>query len=128
MQEKKLIAVLSDEFKKIGEQFSEFLWKEKLGEMIETQRRFVRLVEWIDREIEVSGLSIDISAPMNKDKDYTKGDMAAYLDGIQRFAVLVHSRELLLDDRTNGEQRRNIEYTLEKLYGVHYDEYLECYV
>lgn len=128
MQEKKLIAVLSDEFKKIGEQFSEFLWKEKLGEMIETQRRFVRLIEWIDREIEVSGLSIDISAPMNKDKNYTKGDMAAYLDGIQRFAVLVHSRELLLDDRTSGEQRKNIEYTLEKLYGVHYDEYLEDYV
>lgn len=128
MQEKKLIAVLSDEFKKIGEQFSEFLWKEKLGEMIETQKRFVKLIEWIDREIEVSGLSIDINAPMNKDKDYTKGDMAAYLEGIQRFAVLVHSRELLLDDRTNGEQRKNIEYTLEKLYGVHYDEYLEDYV
>lgn len=128
MQEQKLIAVLSDEFKKSGEEFKVFLWRDKLGEILETQKRFVRLVEWIGRQIEICGLSISINAPMNRDESYTKGDMATYLEGVQRFAVLVHSRELLLDANTSGEQRKNIEYTLEKLYGVHYDEYLEDYV
>ena len=128
MEVENLLKAIEKTLKKSGEEFSSFLWRERMGEALETQKRFSRLVEWINRELETSGCVACIDAPMNRESEYTKGKLADYVEAVQKVGVLVHCRELLTDERTSKEQRENIEYTLGKLYGVHYNEYLESYV
>lgn len=128
MQTEKLLNALSDAFKESGEQFSEFLWRDNIGEMIESQKRYSRLVEWIERQIDICMLRININTPANKSEDYTNGKFSDYLEDLKDVALLVNCKELLKDERTSREQRGNIEYTLCKIYGVHYSEYLEDYV
>ena len=128
MQTEKLLNALSEAFKESGEKFSEFLWRENIGEMIESQKRYSRLVEWIERQIDICMLRININTPANKSEDYTNGKFSDYLEDLKDVALLVNCKELLKDERTSREQRGNIEYTLGKIYGVHYSEYLEDYV
>lgn len=128
MQMESLLKAIEESLKKSGEGFSAFLWRENIGEALESQKRFTRLVEWINQELEISGCVACIDAPMNRESEYTKGKLADYLEAVQKLSVLVHCRELLQDERTSKEQRENIEYTLGKLYGVHYNEYLDSYV
>ena len=86
------------------------------------------MVNWLNREIELSESVINVFAPADRTKDYTKGNLATYMEQIQKLAILIHSRELLLDSRTTREMRENIEYTLGKLYGIHYSEEFGDYI
>jgi hypothetical protein len=68
------------------------------------------------------------NCPAHRQDGYTRGHLTTYLTAIQKLAVLVHFRELLLDGRTTEQMRENIAYTLEKLYNIWYSEHLKEYV
>jgi len=128
MTAERLLIALEEEFKKNGEEFKAFLWQDGLGKTLESQKRFVKLKNWVRRRIEIESLSFSINAPMKRTEEYTNGNFEDYLESIQSFGVLLHCLQLLEDRQTSEEQRKNIEYTLERLYGVKYDEMLEDYV
>ena len=125
---KDLGAVLSQVFQKTNQVFFSYAWREKLEEIMIEEKRYGHLVEWLNREIELCESVINVFAPADRTKDYQKGNLVTYMEQIQKLAILIHSRELLLDSRTTKEMRENIEYTLGKLYGIHYNEELESYV
>ncbi len=123
-----LYEALSKSLRKNNQTFFSYAWREQIENMIATESKYSRLVEWIDREIELSGELLNVFSPADKTEDYTKGYLANYLEQIQKYAVLVHCKDLLLDSRTTTQMRENIEYTLGKLYGIHYSNELEIYV
>lgn len=125
---KDMSAAIEREIRKNDGIYFSYSWREKLGEFLEEESRYAKLVNWLNREIELSESVINVFAPADRTKDYTKGNLATYMEQIQKLAILIHSRELLLDSRTTREMRENIEYTLGKLYGIHYSEEFGDYI
>lgn len=125
---KDMSAAIEREIRKNDGIYFSYSWREKLGEFLEEESRYAKLVNWLNREIELSESVINVFAPADRTKDYTKGKLATYMEQIQKLAILIHSRELLLDSRTTREMRENIEYTLGKLYGIHYSEEFGDYI
>ena len=125
---KDVSAAIEREIRKNDGIYFSYSWREKLGEFLEEESRYAKLVNWLNREIELSESVINVFAPADRTKDYTKGNLATYMEQIQKLAILIHSRELLLDSRTTREMRENIEYTLGKLYGIHYSEEFGDYI
>ena len=118
---------LSDKY---GDMFSEFFsmaFRDMSGEFLEQSSRFCKLVDWCDNEIRKMGAMANIFSPADKTEKYTESDFKLWRENIHTAAELVYLRALLLDHRTTTEQRQNIEYTICKLYGIHYSEYLEEY-
>lgn len=103
-------------------------WRKGIGSMIEEASKFNSLVEWINEEIAMVQVGVNANCPADRCDGYTRGNLTAYLTFVQKLAVLVHFRELLLDERTTEQMRENIAYTLEKLYNVRYSEYLKEYI
>ena len=56
------------------------------------------------------------------------GVETGYIESLKEFALMVHTRDLLLDSRTTMEMRERIEKMLCNHYGIHYSEELESYV
>lgn len=124
----KLGESLQKQFQANNERFFAFAWREAQGEVLKQASRFALLAEWLDKEIELCGNLINVFCPADRTEWYTNGMKDEYLQQIQKFAVLTHLRELLIDERTTNAQRENIEYTACKLYGIRYSEELEDYV
>lgn len=124
----KITSIIQDELSKNEDEFFSYAWREKLGEMLKEESKYCRLIEWINGELEQCKVGINVFCPADKQEDYTKQYANTYLLSMQKFAVLLHFRALLLDRRTTIKMRENIEYTLCKLYGIHYSEELNCYV
>lgn len=103
-------------------------WREKIVEMVENEEREKQLVEWIKNEIEIAVKVANVVCPADMDKKYTDKDFALYLEQMQKIAVLSHFKTLLLHFYTTNEMRKNIEYTIGKIYGVKYDETMNSYV
>lgn len=100
----------------------------KQGEYLEETSRFSRLVDWCDNEIRQAGIVLNVFSPADKTKDYTQANFNLWRENIHIIAELLYFRELLVDSRATTEQRNNIEYTICKLYGIHYNEELGGYV
>lgn len=105
-----------------------YAWREGIANILETESKYARLVKWINGEIESAKTMVNVFAPAIRTADYRNAEIKQYLEQMQRLAVLTHSKELLLDERTTTEMRENIEYALCKLYGIHYSKELLCYV
>lgn len=119
---------MQEEFSKNNDKFFSFAWREAESEILEKASRFEKLAVWLDKEIELCSDLINIFCPADKTEIYTNSMKEEYLSQVQKFAVLIHLRELLIDSRTTNKQRENIEYTLEKLYGVRYSKEFEDFI
>ena len=103
-------------------------WRDKIGDMLEEESKYARLVEWINKEIDMCVQLVNVFCPADKDEEYTNGFVNTYLSQMQKLGVLVHCRLLLYDDRTTLEIRENIEYTICKLYDIEYSSMLKEYI
>lgn len=101
---------------------------DKQGEYLEETSRFSRLIEWIDNEIRIAGIVINTFSPADKHDTYTTADFKLWREHLHIISEMLFFREILVDARTTTAQRRNIEYTACKLYGIHYNEDLGGYV
>ena len=112
-----------------GHYFS-YAWREAIGEMLEQESKYSKLVDWIDREIKDKMTTANFFSPADMDKigDYTNDFFETFREQLSDVATLTYFREVLLDDRTTTKMRENIEYSIGKVFGVHYDEYLKDYV
>ena len=131
MEIKDIVNAIEKEFKKKNDDYFSYAWREKLGELGEflaEESKYTKLVDWINHEIEICNETKNVLSPADKDEKTTRGMVNTYLALMQKLAVLVHCRELLLDSRSTTKMRENIEYTICKLYGVHYSEQLKEYI
>ena len=102
-----------------------YAWREKLGEigeLLEVESRYSKLVNWIDKEIIFCNNTKNVFCPADKNESTTISSVKMYCELMQRLAILVHCKMLLLDGKTTTKMRENIEYTLCKLYGINYSE------
>ena len=131
MEIKDIINAVEKEIGKSKDEYFSYAWREKLGELGEflaEESKYSQLVKWIDKELEQCNSLKNIFSPADKDEKTTRAMVNTYLELMQKLAVLVHCRELLLDSRSTTKMRENIEYTICKLYRVHYSEQLKEYI
>ena len=120
-----LCEVLRLAFAKNNQTYFGYAWREKLGEFLEEESRYARLVDWLNEEIEFHGSVINPLGPAENGEEFEE----TYLKEIQDYAVLIHLRDLLLDDRTTTQMRENIEKWLCKRYKIRYwGEYFDGYM
>lgn len=119
-----LCETLRLEFTRNNQAFFSYAWREKLGDLLEEESRYARLVDWLNERIEFYGSVINPLSPAVSDVGEE-----GYLIAIQDYAVLIHCRDLLLDSRTTTEERENIEKWLCKRYKIRYEsEYFKGYI
>lgn len=109
-------------------QYFSYGWREKISEILTTETKYSKLIERINKEIEDKISMANVFCPADKTEDYTNDFFRNYMDAMRDFAVLIHLRELLLDERTTTQMRENIEYTIEKVFGIKYNKFFEDYV
>lgn len=126
-----IINAIQKEVKKGNSEFFDYAWREKLGELstfLEEESKYARLVEWIDKELEQANSLKNVFCPADKNELTTMTMVNTYCTLMQKLAILVHCKELLLDNRSTTKMRESIEYTLCKLYRIKYNEKLKVYV
>lgn len=115
----------------IGREQAEFyaqaIHKEQ-GTYLEETSRFARLVEWIDNEIRNAGIVINDFSPADKTDTYNTAQYKLWDEHVSLIGKLLVFRAFLVDSRSTTQQRRNIEYTACKIFGIHYNEDLGVYV
>jgi hypothetical protein len=131
MKIEEVVKALENELSKSQGIFFGYAWREKLGELgefLQEESKYAKLVEWIETEIAQCNEVKDVFCPADKNESTTVSMVQVYKDLMQKLAILVHCKQLLLDGRTTMKMRENIEYTLCKLYDLHYSEELETYI
>lgn len=128
MTTKDLIDAIGTRLKKEGNLFLPSVWTEAVVSAAERQNRWGKLVAWTDRRLDELAVATNVMTPANRDEDYKKRDLDGWLDNMKDIAVLTSCELILLDEKATEAQRENIEYTLEKLFGVRWSEYLNDYV
>ena len=114
-----------------GERTAEFFaaaFRQVGGELLEQASRYNSLIDWLDNEIRQAGGIINAFSPASKTEDYTTEHAKLWREQVHYVAELVYFRGLLIDNRTSNQERQNVEYTVCKLYGIKYNEYLGGYV
>jgi hypothetical protein len=131
MEIKDIITAVQKEIGKSNDEYFSYAWREKLGqlgEFLAEESKYSQLMKWIDKELKQCNSLKNIFSPSDKNENTTVALVNTYLALMQKLAVLVHCRELLLDSRSTTKMRENIEYTICKLYGIHYNEELKEYI
>ena len=128
MTTKDLIDAIGTRLKKEGNLFLPSVWTEAVVAAAERQNRWGKLVAWTDRRLDELAVATNVMTRASRDEDYKKRDLDSWLDNMKDIAVLTSCELILLDEKATEAQRENIEYTLEKLFGVRWSEYLNDYV
>ena len=126
-----IINAIQKEIGKGQDEFFGYAWREKLGELGEFLReesKYARLVEWINEELQSCNSLKNIFCPADRDENTTLAMVNTYGNLMKKLAILVHCKELLLDNRSTTKMRENIEYTICKLYHIRYSSKLNQYV
>lgn len=113
--------------KQIG-YFFEPAWKRNCGEMLKEESKFAKLVDFLQRKIDLCEKALPCFSPVYRYEGYSAAYYKEYRQLLGELAFLIVLKEHLLDNRTSEEMRANIEYTICKEYSVHYSEELKEYV
>lgn len=125
----KILKVIEKELSESNAVYLKTLCKEKLGSFLEETSRFTKLVKWIDKERDLLKISISLFTPAWRDgQEYKKSYFNNYMNALKDWAFLTAMKDLLVSDGTSNNDRNNIEYTLCKIYNIHYSEQLKIYV
>jgi hypothetical protein len=128
MNYENLYKSIKKEFAKHEKAYFEYAWREKIGEMLESESKYEKLVEWIDKELDFTSSIVGVFSPADRNEKTTIAMVNTYRNLMEKIAILIHCRELLLDRRSTTKMRENIEYTLCKFYNIKYSEELKIYV
>lgn len=128
MRSEDLIKAIEKQYAKSRDTYFSYAWREKVDEWLDNESRYARLVDWINERIEDKQTTIDVFSPADKGEWYTNDYFKSYRSACEEIAMLIHLKWLLLDNRCTIKMRENIEYTICKVFNVHYNEMLKCYV
>lgn len=128
MNENDLIFVIEREFEKANEIFFSYAWRVKLSKLLNGEKKYSKLVTWMDDRIELNLNLINLFNPSDKTKQYKIEDFNTYRKACEEFAMLINMKSIILNEKCNMQMRKNIEYAICKYFNVHYDDMLNRYV
>ena len=127
----RILRKIEYELKKGFSEYFSYEWRDRIGDsigdMLDTNSRFVKLAEWFQREINLRIPSINVLCPADRETYYTVGIFRTYKETMADMAIMIHFRELLLDNRTTDKMRGEIEYAAGRIFGVRYNEITDSY-
>lgn len=121
---KDVSAAIEREIRKNDGIYFSYAWREKLGEFLEEESRYAKLVNWLNEQLELYGGTINTFSPADWSEEFEE----SYLKQIQDCAVMIHARDLLLDSRCSGQMREKIENWLCRHFKVRYSEEFGDYI
>lgn len=113
---------------KNNQTFFSYSWREKINEFMSSESKYSRLIDWINDQIEYYRNNLNVFNPADKTDDYNNSYFKTYEDACKNVAMLLNFKWILLDNHCTTEMRNNIEYSICKLYKIHYSKELDCYV
>jgi len=105
--------------------YFESAWQNHLGEFLEEEHKYTMLVEWLNEQIERETDMLIVYNPSDTDMHPYLDD---YQDIVAKLGVCIHCKTTLCAKETTPTMRENIEKALVKMYNIHYNETLDCYV
>lgn len=128
MEIEKLIKAIEKEYDKNRDVFFEYAWREKINEFLNADTKYARLVDWINERIKMHRDTINAFNPADRTEQYTNGFFEHYRKACEELAMLINLKWIILDNRCTMAMRDNIEYTICKIFNIHYNDLLKCYV
>lgn len=128
MEKEAFLSYLEDFMIDNNVEFMDFALKEQITNLLEQSSKYAKLVEWIDKQIEVNKNNMNAFNPSLRNDDYINAYFKNYDEGCKNVAMLLNLRFILSNKHCTNEMRENIEYTICKVFGVHYNESLQAYV
>lgn len=122
---KDVSAAIEREIRKNDGIYFSYAWREKLGEFLEEESRYAKLVNWLNEQLERYEGTINAFGPS---VDWSEEFEESYLQQIQDCAVMIHARDLLLDSRCSGNMREKIEKWICRHFKVRYSEEFGDYI
>jgi uncharacterized membrane protein YebE (DUF533 family) len=123
----KILRKIENELNKSFIEYFSYAWRENLDEMLTTESKYSKLVQWLNNEIEKRVSVMNCFSPADYD-DYTSEFYKAFREQLSDISFMIYLRELLLDSKTTRKMRENIENTIEKVFNVKYSEQLKDYI
>lgn len=127
MDTEKLVDFIQEQFIKNNEEFFSCAWREKIEEFLDEESRFLKLLDWIKKEIKINQSSINILNPADKDGSYQIRFFKHYKEACKNIAMLLNLQCILLDSRCTTKMRENIEYAICKEFNINFIEGLNHY-
>lgn len=128
MDSQKLIEAIEKEYDKSLDTFFSYAWREKVDEFLDDESKYSRLVDWINEQIDLCKDNINIFNPADKIKQYSNGFFNIYSNACKNIAMLLNFKGIILDKRCTTKMREDIEYTICKVFNIHYSEQLKIYI
>lgn len=128
MKSEDLIDAIKNEYSKSHEEFFGYAWREKLSDILIWENKYSKLIEWIDVKIDECLKSINIFNPADKFEEYTNEYFNNYKTACGNLAMLLNFKLIILDKRCSTKMRRNIEYTICKIFEIKYNDMLQRYI
>lgn len=108
--------------------FFSYAWRENVNNLLSSEDRYSKLINWINKEIEKHKTDMNIFNPADKVIGYTNEFFKNYETACKNIAMLLNFKEVLLDGKCTIKMRENIEYTICKVFNIKYNEMLNDYV
>lgn len=128
MKSEDLINAIEKQYAKTQDVYFSYAWREKIDKWLDAESKYARLVDWINERVADKQIDIDVFSPADKTKEYSNGTFNLYRKACEEIGMLLHLKGLILDKRCTTAMRDNIEYTICKIFNIHYNEQLRCYV
>lgn len=109
-------------FEQNNQEFFSYAWRESVVELLSSESKYSRLLEWINERLSFEFSIINTFNPADKESDYTKKQMKTYLKACETVGVLLNAKYIIMSDTCTTKMRENWEYTLCKLYGISYNK------
>ena len=108
--------------------FFSYAWRENVNNLLSSEYRYSKLIDWINKEIETQKNNMNIFNPADKVIGYTNEYFKNYETACKNIAMLLNFKEVLLSEKCTIKMRENIEYTICKVFNIKYNEMLNDYV
>lgn len=123
----KIINNIAYFFRKNNQVFFNYAWREKINNILTTESKYSKLIDWINNEIENERINLNVFNPADKTKTYSNSVFKKYTDSCQNIALLLNAKYIILDKDCTTEMRDNWEYTLCKMFKIKFNEELNCF-
>lgn len=128
MEKEAFLSYLEDFMVENNAEFIDFAMKEQIANLLEQSSRYAKLVEWIDKQIEANKNNMNAFNPSLRNDDYINAYFKNYDEACKNIAMLLNLRFILVNKHCTNDMRENIEYTICKVFNVHYNDSLQAYV
>ena len=128
MDSNKIINAIRAEILACNGVFFDFVWRNKIENILTEESRFSALANWCETELKLREKILQCFNPADKTDKYSIADFQNFQKQLNEIAMLIWAKETLLDSRCTEQQRTNVEYTICKIFMIRWCEQLKTYV